>query len=176
MNSAILKSETQDLHNKIEDVMHSSLIFTDRFTTAHYQHFILKSYAYLHHVTSKENNDWAQFDQILTQKKQALTEDLNHLNLEIEQTSKTSDSKENKFYNLGQIYIVLGAMLGNKMILKKLKEYPSFVNYPFEYLSKHQDNLGEIWKNFQSIINELETSDLEQVIQGARDGYVLFGE
>lgn len=176
MNNNILKTETQDLHDRIEHVMQAHLLFSNQFTQLHYQHFMLKSYRYIHAILDKVNNTWPEFNEILEQKQQALREDLAHLHIHPDESAALAITSTDRHYKLGLIYIVLGAMLGNKMILSKLKEYPAFEGFPFAYLTRHQDQLSSIWKDFQSRINQLDTPTLQQVIQGARDGYLLFGE
>lgn len=176
MNNTILKTETQDLHDRVEHVMHSQLLFSNQFTKDHYQNFILKSHRYINSILGKVDTEWLDFKKILEQKHAALLIDLAHLQISSEKNSFLIITTSNKHYKLGLIYIVLGAMLGNKMILKKLQEYPTFVDYPFAYLSQHQDQLYNIWKNFQALINDLNESELQNVIQGARDGYLLFCE
>lgn len=176
MNTNFLKTETQDLHDKIEQVMHSKLLFSNQFTVAHYHNFILKSYNYITGILPKVAEDWPEFHTILMQKQSALFVDLLHLSAHKENLSPVVINNTNRNYKLGLIYIVLGAMLGNKMILKKLHEYPAFEDFPFAYLSEHQDQLSMLWKSFQTLINDLEKSQLQHVIQGARDGYLLFGE
>lgn len=176
MNNTILKTETQDLHDRVEHVMHSQLLFSNQFTQDHYQNFILKSHRYINSILGKADTEWPDFKEILEQKHAALLIDLAHLQISSEKNSFLIITTSNKHYKLGLIYVVLGAMLGNKIILKKLQEYPTFVDYPFAYLSRHQDQLSSIWKNFQVLINDLDESELQNVIQGARDGYLLFGE
>lgn len=175
MNSIILKTKTQDLHDSVEKVMYSSLLFSDQYTTEHYQNFLLKSFHYLVAVTQQSTLYWPEFSTLLNQKKEALYTDLTHLGIPFDLNTKDTIGAIDKYYNLGLIYIVLGAMLGNKMILKKLKEYESFNNSPFNYLSTHQEQLPAIWKDFQSKINALDASNLDEVIKGARDGYQLYG-
>lgn len=176
MNSTLLKNETQGFHDNVERVMNSSLLFSDQFTNEHYKHFIRQSYAYINTIIIPVTQDWPEYQEILTKKQDALRIDLSHIDVQTDVSVNSDSIKDSQYYRLGLIYIVLGAMLGNKMILKKLKEYPSFENYPFAYLSEHQDKLSEIWKNFQSTINQLEVHSLEEVIQGAKDGYSLFGK
>ncbi|WP_149915589.1 biliverdin-producing heme oxygenase [Sphingobacterium cavernae] len=176
MNNTLLKTETQDLHDKIEDVMHSKLLFSNQFTTAHYHNFILKSYNYIAGILPKVSLDWPEFEIILEQKLSALYSDIKHLSTIKNNLSPVVINNTNRHYKLGLIYIVLGAMLGNKMILKKLHEYDTFEGFPFAYLSQHQEELSAIWKEFQALINGLEEFELQKVIQGARDGYLLFGE
>nr|WP_317632660.1 hypothetical protein [uncultured Flavobacterium sp.] len=65
-------------------------------------------------------------------------------------------------------------MLGNKLILNKLKQNQGFVNFPFAYLSQHQENLSEIWKSFQQKIDQLTPEQLDQVINGSKQEYSLF--
>lgn len=176
MNNSLLKTETQDLHDRIEHVMHAHLLFSNQFTEIHYQHFMLKSYRYIHAIVDKVSMAWPEFSEILEQKRLALREDLAHLQLTPDESAALAITSTDKHYKLGLIYIVLGAMLGNKMILSKLKEYPAFEGFPFAYLSRHQDQLSSIWKDFQSRINQLDAAALQHVIQGARDGYLFFGE
>ncbi|WP_159637432.1 biliverdin-producing heme oxygenase [Sphingobacterium composti Ten et al. 2007 non Yoo et al. 2007] len=176
MNSKILKTETQDLHDKIEEVMNSQLLFSNQFTLDHYQNLILKSYNYIAGILPKVSSDWPEFKIILEQKLSALYSDLKHLSIIINNLSPVVINNTNRHYKLGLIYIVLGAMLGNKMILKKLHEYQTFKGFPFVYLSQHQEDLSKIWKEFQTLINGLEEIELQKVIQGARDGYLLFGK
>lgn len=176
MNNTILKTETQDLHDRIEHVMHSQLLFSNQFTVAHYQNFILRSYRYISNIIEKVSLEWPEFKEILTQKQEALLADLAHLHISPADSSSLVVTSANRHNKLGLIYIVLGAMLGNKMILKKLQDYTEFEDFPFTYLSKHQDQLATIWKNFQSQISALTPEELQNVIQGARDGYFLFGE
>ncbi|MBD1429060.1 biliverdin-producing heme oxygenase [Sphingobacterium litopenaei] len=176
MNNKLLKTETQDLHDRIEQVMNAHLLFSNQFTIAHYKNFILKSYCYITGIISKVSLEWLELSDILSQKQDSLLVDLKHMNIDYTQYSPVVVNASDKHYKLGLIYIVLGAMLGNKMILKKLQEYPSFDGFPFAYLSQHQDQLSIIWKNFQVLNNQLSPAQLQQVIQGARDGYLLFGE
>jgi len=173
--STILKNETQAYHDSVERVMNSSLLFANQFTKEHYQHFITQSYKYINYIINPVSEDWPEYHEILQKKQKALISDLNHLDIHPAKQSSNEKCKSNKYYRLGLLYIVLGAMLGNKMILKKLREYPIFKDYPFNYLAEHQDKLSEIWKDFQSTINELTAVDLEEVILGAKDGYTLFG-
>lgn len=176
MNNQILKTETKDLHDNVERVMNTHLLFNNQFTIPHYQNFILKSYYYISGIIPKVKTDWSEFNEILAQKQHALLVDLQHMQIQYHQFSPIIVNSSDKYYKLGLIYIVLGAMLGNKMILNKLIEYPAFEGFPFAYLSQHQEQLGTIWKNFQTLINQLNESQLQQIILGARDGYLLFGE
>ena len=175
MNNSILKQETADLHMLTEKIMQSNLLFSGQFTVSHYKNFILKSYNYIAGINSKVSLDWPEFSDILTKKVNALNADLKHLNLLPAKSALFIPNNE-RFYNLGLIYIVLGAMLGNKIILHKLQKSALFKDFPFFYLSLHQEILPVIWKNFQSKINELNQQELEKVIQGARDGYLLFAK
>lgn len=176
MNNKILKTETQDLHDRIERVMNAHLLFSNRFTAAHYQNFIVKSYCYVTGVISSRGSDWPQFEDILIQKQRALLIDLKQMDIDSAQYPPVVVDASDKHYRLGLIYIVLGAMLGNKMILNKLREYDSFEGYTFAYLSEHQEQLTSIWKSFQVLNNQLDASKLDKVIRGARDGYLLFGK
>lgn len=177
MNSNILKAQTRDLHDKVEKVMNSSLLFTHQFTPEHYKQLIVKSYCYIRTIQDMGIQQWSAYYNIISQKKQALLIDLKHLQLTQQDICpKRSMRKQSPHYALGLIYIVLGAMLGNKQIHKQLKQIQAFQQYPFSYLSQHQENLSEIWKDFQATINQLNQQQLQQVIQGARDGYDLFGQ
>ncbi len=174
MNSDRLKKETKEYHDSIERVMNSSLIFSNRFTVDHYNKFIQHSYKYIDYITPIIEEEWPEYSPILAAKHSALLKDII---APLPFTYKKNFPIENnRYYYLGLLYIVLGAMLGNKIILKKLKEYPSFEGYQFAYLSEHQENLSEIWHNFQNKINALNSDQLDKVIQGAKDGYSLFSE
>ncbi|WP_039053347.1 biliverdin-producing heme oxygenase [Sphingobacterium sp. T2] len=175
MNNQILKQQTQGFHDKIEQIMHADLLFKNRFTREHYKQLITHSYRYITAVLPKVKDDWKDLSKLLLQKQQALLVDLKHLHVE-EVSSSLAINATSSYYKLGMIYIVLGAMLGNKIILNKLKQYPEFEGYPFAYLSEHQEQLSSLWKDFQTLINSLDSGQLQEVIRGAKDGYLLFGQ
>lgn len=175
MNSTRLKEETKEYHDAIERVMNSKLLFSNKYTIDHYEKFIYQSYVYLGNIIPQVQDDWPEYAPLLTSKYEALQEDLSISSIQAT-TKNLNIERTNKFYRLGLIYIVLGAMLGNKIILKKLGEYNEFQDYPFNYLSEHQNYLSEIWKSFQERINQLDLEEIDHVIQGAKDGYSLFGE
>lgn len=176
MNSTRLKEETKEYHDNVERVMNSSLMFSNQFTPAHYTTFIQKSNAYLDTIVPLVARDWPEYLAILTAKQEALLKDLKFSKETELPTKESTDVEENKFFTLGLVYIVLGAMLGNKIILKQLHTYTEFEGYPFAYLSEHQDQLSEIWKDFQMKVNGLDEGNLHNVIEGAKKGYSLFGE
>lgn len=176
MNSTLLKNQTEDLHKHVEKVMHSALLFSNQFTTDHYYNLILKSYNYISSIIPEVESQWPEFSLLLIQKQQALDQDLQHIHSSVASDTINKIKEVNKYYTLGLIYIVLGAMLGNKMIVKKLKEYESFEGYPFHYLSTHQEKIGMIWSDFQFTINALKSEEFEQVLEGARAGYLQFGQ
>jgi len=175
-NSNLLKAETQEFHDRTERVMNAKLLFSNQFNLDHYKNFILKSYSYISSINQITAANWSIYDDIITSKQNALLIDLKHLEPVDISKKKIIINNNDKFYYLGLVYIILGAMLGNKIILKKLQDYPSFVNYPFAYLSEHQHDFGEIWRGFQDIINSLKKDELDRVIEGAKDGYILFSE
>lgn len=175
-NSNRLKSETQEFHDRTEKVMNATLLFSNLFNSEHYQNFILKSYRYISTIQQATTSNWPIYDDIITRKQNALLIDISHLGGSNILPNKENVNNSDKFYSLGLIYIILGAMLGNKIILKKLHEYPTFTNYPFAYLSEHQQDFGEIWKDFQKTVDNLDKEQLDRVIEGAKDGYLLFSE
>ena len=175
-NSTILKESTKDLHDNVERVMNSSLLFSNQFTTQHYTSFIVKSYEYVFVITDSVQKNWPEYAAVLLSKKGALLHDLEHLSAEPNVNTLKKIDETDKYYQLGLIYIVLGAMLGNKVIWNKLKSNPAFSDFPFNYLSHHQEDLSTLWKNFQDQVNALSSTQLNQVIQGAKKGYSLFGE
>lgn len=174
-NSSILKNETKDLHDSVERVMNSSLLFSNQFTMKHYSNFLYKSCNYITSLLNSDNDNWTEYKSILEQKQRALFQDLKSLNIEIENT-KSNIEMPNKYYNLGLIYIVLGAMLGNKVILNKLKQRDEFKDSSFLYLSVNQEILPELWRSFQNKIDDLTPDQLNNVIAGAKHGYGLFGQ
>ena len=131
MNSTKLKTQTQDLHDSIEKVMHSSLLFSNKFTADHYKNFLRKSYTYIAAIAPSSTLHWPEYSVILSTKKEALHADLVFLGVPTEANATVTLADTDKYHTLGLFYIVLGAMLGNKMILKKLKEYESFQNSTF---------------------------------------------
>ncbi|UYW01152.1 biliverdin-producing heme oxygenase [Flavobacterium agricola] len=174
-NAQILKTETETLHDQVELVMNSALLFTNQFNLSHYKHFIQKSYNYVNFLQPIILTNWPDFQALLSAKEKALTTDLQHLSLPVKPDVDLSVASTNKYFQLGLIYIVLGAMLGNKVILNKLHKFEEFQGFPFAYLSHRPENLSEMWKAFQADLNELSAEQLEQVIAGAKKGYALFG-
>lgn len=177
MNSDLLKKVTQEQHDNIERVMNANLLFSNQFTVSHYQQFITKSYQYIINIHNTVRKDLPDFFFLIDAKHNAIEKDMKDLALSLP-TNKTITPiySPNKFYSLGLLYVVVGAMLGNKIILKKLKEDPNFEHFSFHYLNAHQDKVSEIWKNFQATINALSEEELENVIQGAKEGYTLFSK
>ncbi len=176
MHTKRLKEETKHLHDRVEHVMHSTLLFTGEFTVALYQNFLIQSYRYLSSIEKNTIQHWTNYAEIIQQKTEAVKKDLTILKLDLPSSEILNQTNNSKYYTLGKIYIVLGAMLGNKMIYKALKSNPAFTTVPFFYLTEHQDHLGEIWSAFQNHINQLEEVQLEEVIEGAKTGYLFFGE
>jgi heme oxygenase len=174
-NSLILKEQTKGLHDSVERVMNSELLFSNQFTVDHYKNFILKSYDYVALLSTAEMVEWDEYKKLLLAKKTALVADLENLNITPSVNTNTNFDFGNKYYQLGLIYIVLGAMLGNKIILSKLQQTSGFESVIFSYLSEHQQDLSSIWKNFQQYIDQLTQSQLNDVILGAKTGYSLFG-
>lgn len=175
MNSKILKEETQHFHEETEKALNADYIFSNRFEKNHYENLLLKTYLYIDFIQEATKNQWATFSEILMEKKKAIKEDLVHLNskTEIEKLNKNIDNAS-KSFQLGLIYVSIGAMLGNKMILKKLNESHNYQEYPFHYLTAHQQELPEIWKFLQNEINILNPDELADVINGAKFGYQCF--
>lgn len=174
-NSSILKEQTKGLHDNVERVMNSSLLFSNQFTVEHYKNFIQKSFQYITSICELNTIHWPEYKSIVIAKQKALDLDLEHLKLK-NQASINPINSSNAYYELGLIYIVLGAMLGNKIILSKLKQSDNFSDFPFSYLSEHQENLSVLWKSFQITIDNLDQNQLNQVILGAQKGYSLFGQ
>ena len=174
INAEILKSQTQQYHDEVEKVMQSNLIFSKQYTTKHYQVFLQRSYNHISNLLVNTTSHWSKYKTLLKQKESALHDDLVHLHIEGQTLEYKPMQNICKYQELGFLYIVLGAMMGNKIIKVKLSETPGFADFPFNYLSQHQEQLPQIWQEFKQDINTLSPADLDKVILSAIQGYQLF--
>lgn len=174
INSEILKSKTQQYHNEVENIMQSKLIFSKQYTIHHYEVFLQRSYNYISNLIHNTTNHWDSFHNILLQKQKALEKDLYQIQAVQNNVEFTAMQNICKYQELGFLYIVLGAMMGNKIIKVNLSQTPAFSNFTFNYLSQHQEQLPQIWQEFKQEINSLTTEQLDKVIAAAIQGYQLY--
>lgn len=177
MITDILKLNTRQYHDEIENKLKSNRLFDGTFTQEDYYKMLLVNHQFIKvyedQILSLLHEEDIEFLKQLNFKKLELIEkDLAELHLEPYKSTVVNDL-ENRAQALGALYVIEGSMLGGMVISKQLKKYPELAESSFNYFGHYGHDLGPIWKAFVNYLNSNVTAQDQQleVLNGAIKAY-----
>ena len=173
----ILKKETAQYHDEIEQKLESNKLFDGTFNQANYYKMLQVNHQFIAVLEPQINsllteNDLKFLENINLNKLQLLIKDLEELQLD-KTVLGTEKLLNTRLEALGALYVIEGSMLGGMVIAKQLKKYPELSESGFNYFGHYGQGIGTIWKSFVAYLNENVTGEQEkeQVLNGAIKAY-----
>lgn len=180
MLSNIIKADTAPLHARLEQTLFSAAIMDGSFTLAQYEKVLRVNY-FVHHLletaifTCLDETIRHKIDFATRKKLFALEADMkaSDINPSEDQTISVSQPVfHNEAEALGALYVLEGATLGGRLIIKQLKKNDSFSALPLAYYDVYGDRTGFMWKQFLEVINH--NGDHDAVLSGATKVYGFY--
>ncbi|MBW8361156.1 MAG: biliverdin-producing heme oxygenase [Kaistella sp.] len=177
MISELLKTETKDLHDRVEAKFKSHKIFTGTFSEDDYRTLLYSNYLLHDHFENKVfsllSPNFSDKLQLPKRAKLKLIEaDLKFLNFPV-QSPNISVSIENEAQAMGILYVMEGSTLGGNVIAKQLTKLPQFVSVQFNYFGVYKDQTGSRWKEFKSVLDSEFSGEYPDVLKGVQTAYLL---
>lgn len=173
----ILKKETAQYHDEIEQKLESNKLFNGTFTQANYYKMLEVNYQFIAVLEPEIKSflteaDLSFLDQINLNKLELLAKDLTELKLK-KTLPQSNELLDNRAQALGALYVIEGSMLGGMVIAKQLKKYSELAETGFNYFGHYGQGIGSIWKSFVAYLNDniKEEDQQEQVLIGAIRAY-----
>ncbi len=173
----ILKKETAQYHDDIEQRLESNKLFDGTFTQDNYYKMLVVNHQFIQSLEPEIKalltvSDLAFLSKINLNKLALLEKDLHELNLPINPTEKLN-LLANREEALGALYVIEGSMLGGMVIAKQLKKYPDLEQTGFNYFGHYGQDIGPIWKSFVAYLNEnlITEEQQQQTLNGAIKAY-----
>lgn len=179
MLQEILKAATKDNHDELESLMFVNEIMNKTLSLQQYKTLLATNYI-VHAALESQLHDSLDEElktalSIETRNKVAALEldlaemgmnkeELDAMNLGFVQLQQPGNAT-----SLGAMYVLEGATLGGRVILKKLKANPAFENLGLHYYSVYNENLMPYWLAFVNVLN---TGVQEQDYDLAKDSAV----
>lgn len=173
----ILKKETAQYHDEIEQKLASNKLFEGTFNQDDYYKMLIVNHQFIQALEPEikallKIEDLELLNKINLNKLQLLEKDLVELNLKINEPIKVEVLK-NRAEALGALYVIEGSMLGGMVIAKQLKKYPELEQAGFNYFGHYGQDIGPIWKSFVAYLNEniISEEDQNDTLNGAIKAY-----
>lgn len=176
MIGILLKEQTKELHDLVEEKLMSHKIMDRSFTLAEYTALLQHNYRFLLHF---EETVFKYFsattgEKLHLEKRRKLPlikKDLTSLRINTS-IPETSVDIKNEAEALGILYVMEGATLGGNIIAKNLAKNPHFENITLNYFGAYGAETGFLWKNFQQLLSEKENEyPAEDFLDGAKKAY-----
>lgn len=178
MISEQLKSQTKELHDKVEASMNSNKIFDHTYTIEDYKN-LLKQNALLIakyeqaaiEVLDAELGTSLELDKRV--KANVMQSELANLGLQYDASVKQDTTGISAAKALGILYVIEGSTLGGNVIARALSKNEAFKEVTFNYFSFYKDQTGPMWTKFKTVLDEYVTSDeaKQECIDGANLAY-----
>lgn len=173
-----LKSNTQNLHNELEQQMFVQHIMQKTLNTEQYKKLLACNYLvhlfYEDEIFNKLTTDIALNIDIEKRKKlTSLMLDLNDAKINqqsLEQLTINTTEFKNEYAALGAMYVLEGATLGGSVIIKQLRLNRNFdPSFNFNYYGIYGKELITNWQQFLSELNAIPEAHHDEVIFGAEN-------
>jgi heme oxygenase len=175
MISEILKNQTKELHDRVEQKFNSAKIFEENYTPDDYSKLLTYNYLFLRSCEEPVFESLSEnFGELLALDKRRKIHlfDLEKEHLNTEKHSAGEICVNSEAEALGIMYVMEGSTLGGNMIAKKLEASDSFMGSKFPYFRCYGDRTGSMWKNFKSVLDEvISEDDHGDVLKGAEKAY-----
>lgn len=182
MITELLKKETRQFHDEIEQKLASNKLFEGTFSQNDYYKMLVVNHQFIQVLEPQikallSASDLAFLERINLNKVALLENDLIELNLEIKPI-KPIQLITNRAEALGALYVIEGSMLGGMVIAKQLKKYPELEQAGFNYFGHYGQDIGPIWKSFVAYLNDnmIEEVAQQEVLKGAKIAYTYLIE
>lgn len=173
----LLKINTAQYHDEIEQKLESNKLFDGTFTQANYYKMLVVNHQFIKAYESEihsflNDSDKELLNKINFNKLSLIEQDLEELNLTPNEIG-TINHLNNRAEALGALYVIEGSMLGGMVIAKQLKKYPDLETANFNYFGHYGQDIGPIWKAFVSYLNEqlIDEQDQNDTLKGAIKAY-----
>lgn len=177
MVTDILKKETKQFHDEIEQKLESNKLFDGTFTQTNYYKMLLVNHqfikAYENEIFSYLNDaDKDLLNRINFNKLDLIEKDLQELQLTPNEVG-VINQLSNRAEALGALYVIEGSMLGGMVIAKQLKRFPELETASFNYFGHYGQDIGPIWKEFINYMNNqlIDENEQNNALQGAIKAY-----
>jgi len=181
---SVLKQATQQLHDDLETVSYADAILSSKLTLSEYEDLMCKNiaiYNYLEPVLNEKlaNSTNEYFHSFQSHRQVDLQKDLNSLNFNCKPHLAIPNLLLNDFTDdklLGYLYVLEGARLGGKVVLKALRKNIQLSHLTsFHFYEQPNINVRARWMAFIEIANQhLTNPQLKNTIQGAQEMFQFF--
>jgi len=183
MLQELLKQETLNNHNELEELMYVHQIMDGSLSLAEYTHILKTNYlvhrAFEARLLNDLNVDLATRLSLSSRNKLgALKKDLLEMQLVEPAGQETSLHFGTDAKILGALYVLEGATLGGNVIVKRLKGNSAIckANPGFYYYQVYGAKLIENWKTFCSVLNEQDAGRDQESLQGAKEMFAYIAQ
>lgn len=178
MISEQLKSQTKELHDKVEAKLNSNKIFDNTYTIDDYKNLLHKNALliakYEQAAIDVLNNNLGEALELDKRKKAStLQNELTNLGLTYDASLQEDTEGISTAKALGILYVIEGSTLGGNVIARALSKNEAFNDVTFNYFSFYKDQTGPMWMKFKTILDEHVVSDeaKQECIDGANLAY-----
>lgn len=176
MIGLLLKEQTSDLHDLVEQKLMSDKIMDKSFSVDDYKMVITKNYQFLKHFESIVFKSLSQetAGKLGLQnraKLKFLESDMQSLGLETKYSAESPTIKS-EAEALGILYVMEGATLGGNIIARNLAKNPNFQDIKLNYFGAYGDQTGVLWKQFREVLENHQAEESSaDYLQGAKRAY-----
>lgn len=176
MISEILKIQTKELHDRVEQKFNSAKIFEDNYTPTDYRKLLTYNYLFLRSYEKPVFQLLAPrfSDRLMLNERRKIhlfEKEKHYISVE-EDSSAAGVQIANEAEALGVLYVMEGSTLGGNMIAKKLQANDAFSGNNFHYFRCYGERTGSMWKNFKSVLDEVISEQQHaDVLKGAEKAY-----
>ncbi|RLZ08730.1 biliverdin-producing heme oxygenase [Faecalibacter macacae] len=177
MVTELLKTETRQYHDEIEQKLESNKLFDGTFTQDNYYKMLVVNHQFIKAYETEihaflNNSDKELLNRINFNKLSLIEKDILELKLSPKEIG-TINHLKNRAEALGALYVIEGSMLGGMVIAKQLKKYPDLETANFNYFGHYGQDIGPIWKAFVNYLNEqiIDENEKQDTLQGAVKAY-----
>ncbi|WP_346236400.1 biliverdin-producing heme oxygenase [Niabella insulamsoli] len=182
MLSDILKKETAPLHEALEKTLFSKDIFSGAFDLEKYR-LVLHINFVVHEVLEPQlfaalGPHAAPLSLAARSKSEALQKDMQQAGLDVnidQNMVPPAPRFDTPAQALGGLYVLEGATLGGRVIVKHLKQQDIFSTTPFFYYNVYAAETGTYWTSFLDVLNQANEAP-DEVVTGARKIYHYYLE
>lgn len=178
MISEQLKSQTKELHDKVEASMNSNKIFDQTYTIEDYKNLLQQNALLIAkyeqaaiEVLNEELGTSLELDKRV--KAEVMQTELAKLGLQYDPSVQQDNAGISAAKALGILYVIEGSTLGGNVIARALSKNEAFKDVSFNYFSFYKDQTGPMWTKFKTVLDEYVTSEeaKQECIDGANLAY-----
>lgn len=176
MLGLLLKENTKNLHDLVEEKLLSHKILDRSFTLKEYQTLLHYNFSFISefeeavfNALSIETKQKLNIEKRI--KRNSLGKDLAFFGADTSETTSAPTVK-NEAEALGILYVMEGATLGGNVIAKSLAKNPAFVGIKLHYFGLYAENSGVLWKEFREVLEDKSASyPSGDFLDGAKRAY-----